>query len=150
MQLAYANGTNIGVMSSSVAAIVVSFLLLSACDSESSSAQQSSNVTDVEVEAAHQLLSGDSPPIVLDVRTPEEFSASHIAGARNINVLADDFAQGIGELDRSQPYLVHCAAGAAGGRSKQAVEQMRAMGFENVYHLEGGFNAWGAVGKPTE
>ncbi len=49
------------------AAMVVVLLVLSACDSEQSSAQQSSNVTDVEVEAAHQLLSGDEPPIVLDV-----------------------------------------------------------------------------------
>ena len=38
----------------------------------------------------------------------------------------------------------------AGGRSKAAVDKLRNMGYNNVYELEGGTNAWLAANKPLE
>ncbi len=105
---------------------------------------------DVGVETAQRLLSSATPPLVLDVRRSEEYEAGHLVGARNIDVERATFADQLGELDVSQPYLVHCAAGVPGGRSRRAVETMQDMGFRNIYHLEGGYNAWASAGNRTE
>src|SRR5262245_34037208 len=47
--------------------------------------------------------------VVLDVRTPSEFAAGHIAGATNVDFQAGDFAERLAKLDRERTYLVHCA-----------------------------------------
>jgi len=85
--------------------------------------------------------------VVLDVRTPKEFAAGHIAGAVNIDWNAADFASKAGALDKSKTYLVHCAVG---GRSAKASDKMTALQFTNVYNLEGGMKAWEKAGKPVE
>jgi rhodanese-related sulfurtransferase/type 1 glutamine amidotransferase len=84
---------------------------------------------------------------VLDVRTPKEFAAGHLKRAVNLDFNASDFAQRIGELDRTKPYAVHCQSGK---RSAAAVARMRELGFELLYDLEGGFAAWQKAGKAVE
>ena len=85
--------------------------------------------------------------VVLDVRTPKEFAAGHLAGAVNIDWNADDFGKKVAALDKSKTYLVHCAVG---GRSAKASDKMTAIQFTNVYNLEGGMKAWEKAGKPVE
>jgi phage shock protein E len=85
--------------------------------------------------------------VVLDVRTPKEFAAGHIAGATNIDWNAPDFPSKAAALDKSKTYLVHCAIG---GRSAKASDKMAALQFTNVYNLEGGMKAWEKAGKPVE
>jgi len=84
---------------------------------------------------------------VLDVRTADEFKAGHIPGAVNLDVLDAGFEKQVATLDKSKPYLVHCAAGR---RSANAAEQMKALGFKTVIDLTPGFNGWKAAGKPVE
>lgn len=81
---------------------------------------------------------------LIDVRTPEEFAAGHLPGARNINYYDDDFAAQMGKLDKSKPVLVYCAVG---GRSGSAAGDLKSWGFTKIYDLEGGFKAWKAKGK---
>ena len=85
--------------------------------------------------------------VVLDVRTPKEFTAGHIPGAVNIDWNASDFASKAAALDKSKTYLVHCAVG---GRSAKASDKMTALQFTDVYNLEGGMKAWENAGKPVE
>ena len=47
---------------------------------------------DIPADTAHDLMHADNPPAVIDVRTPEEFGARHIPGARNI--VLDDILAG--------------------------------------------------------
>jgi rhodanese-related sulfurtransferase len=49
-------------------------------------------------------------------------------------------------LDPSKRVILHCASG---GRSALAARTLQDMGYENVAHLDGGFNAWKEAGKPT-
>jgi rhodanese-related sulfurtransferase len=84
--------------------------------------------------------------IVLDVRTPREFAAGHIAGATNLNYLGGDFSDRLAQLDPSKTYLLHCAVG---GRSTNALPKMARLGFTNLIHLDGGFKAWQAAGNPV-
>ena len=77
---------------------------------------------------------------ILDVRTPREFAQGHVAGARNVDVLAPDFAQQIerlasrGTLRPDRPVYLYCRSGARSGR---ATRLLRARGYEEAYNLGG-------------
>ncbi|MDO1447378.1 rhodanese-like domain-containing protein [Rhodocytophaga aerolata] len=83
--------------------------------------------------------------IVLDVRTTEEFTESHLPDARNIDYKNEAFKDSIQTLDKSKPYYVYCKSGV---RSGKAAEIMREMGFTRVYNMEGGIDAWKKEGMP--
>ena len=86
--------------------------------------------------------SGDA---VLDVRTPAEYSAGHLEGADNVDVMAPDFAARVDALERSKTYYLYCRSG---NRSGQAARRMKEMGFDNVYNI-GGFEALAMEGIPV-
>lgn len=83
---------------------------------------------------------------VLDVRTPEEYAKGHLGDAENIDFHDPAFKDKVAKLDKSKPYLVHCAAG---GRSSKTCDILKALGFKNVYHLDGGLTAWQKAGGPV-
>lgn len=88
-----------------------------------------------------------SAPVILDVRTPEEFAAGHLQGA--VNVPHDQLAArlaGLG-LDPSAEVVVHCERGS---RAKTAEAVLREAGFTRVVDLEGHMKGWRAAGLPTE
>jgi rhodanese-related sulfurtransferase len=84
--------------------------------------------------------------VVVDVRTPAEYAAGHIAGARNIDVEASDFASRLSTLDGTAAYLVYCQSGR---RSAIAAGQMAAAGFGDIVDA-GGMAALVAAGAPVE
>jgi rhodanese-related sulfurtransferase len=43
--------------------------------------------------------------------------------------------------------ILHCATG---GRSALAIETLRLLGYTRAAHLDGGFSAWKAAGRPVE
>lgn len=91
-----------------------------------------------------------NPPeglVILDIRTPEEFAAGHIAGAINIDYYASDFEQRLGVLDLDVPYVMYCNSG---NRSSNTLPLMDSIGFSEVYELDGGIQAWLGAGLPTE
>ncbi len=101
----------------------------------------------VNVEQFEKLSQGTNV-VILDVRTPDEFAAGHMKGAKNIDFIEKDFTEKVAALDKNKTYLVHCASGR---RSAQAAEEMvKKLKFTNVYNLEGGINAWQKAGKPVE
>ena len=114
-------------------------LLLISC-----TAQTNTNLSADEFEKA---ISKDSVQL-LDVRTQGEYISGHIKNTLWANWNdKDEFARRIAFVDKNKPVYVYCLAG---GRSAAAAEKMRAMGFENVYELKGGINAWKAGDKKLE
>jgi rhodanese-related sulfurtransferase len=83
---------------------------------------------------------------IIDVRTPAEFAAGHVAGALNIDVEAGDFAEKIATLDKEAPYLLYCRSGR---RSAIAAEEMAKAGFTDIVD-GGGMADLVAAGAPTE
>ncbi len=81
---------------------------------------------------------------LIDLRTPEEFAQGHIEGAILVDATAPDFATRIATLPKDGYYFVYCRSG---NRSRTAVNEMRAIGFQNIVELEGGTNAWTKAGK---
>lgn len=104
------------------------------------------NVTHLNAEQAQKLIV-EKKVVVLDIRTPEEFAAGHIAGATNINFRAANFEKAIATLDKNQTYLLHCASG---NRSTQALPKFEKLEFKSLYHLDGGLRAWQKAKLPVE
>ncbi len=84
--------------------------------------------------------------VVIDVRTPAEYAAGHVAGALNIDVEAGDFASKISTLDKEASYLLYCRSGR---RSAIAADEMAKAGFTDVVD-GGGMADLVAAGAPTE
>ncbi len=101
-------------------------------------------VVEVTLDEAEKLAADTNNVVVLDVRTRKEFAAGHLAGAKNLDFYAPDFEQQLSKLDKSTPFLVHCATG---GRSAEARDKMKALGFKTIYHMDGGYKAWSKAGK---
>ncbi|XCB29205.1 rhodanese-like domain-containing protein [Arcanobacterium hippocoleae] len=78
--------------------------------------------------------SANTAPILLDVRTPAEFSDGHLAGAINIDFFDPNFGEIINSLPRNQSYILYCRSG---GRAQSALETMRTLGFENITNAGG-------------
>ena len=95
-------------------------------------------------EFAEKIKQLPSAPL-LDVRTPEEFSKGHLAGALNYDWNGNAFEKQIASLDKQKPVFVYCLSG---GRSGEAAKDMRSKGFKEVYELQGGIMKWRAANLP--
>ncbi len=104
-------------------------------------------IRDIEAAEAARLIAKDDAVVILDIRTPGEFSQGHIKGAMNIDYMADDFATKLAALDKDDTYIMHCQSG---GRSGKSLSQFRELGFATVLHMEAGFAGWQKAGHPIE
>jgi rhodanese-related sulfurtransferase len=100
-----------------------------------------------QTELVARLDAGQAPPLVLDVRTPEEFAAGHVPGARNIPI--DELDERIGEIaaHRDQEVVVYCETGRRAGKASDA---LGTAGFTQVRQLDGDMRAWREAGLPVE
>jgi monothiol glutaredoxin len=73
---------------------------------------------------------------LFDVRTSAERERATIAGARHFDAEAQRYLE---SLDKNAKVVFHCHHG---GRSRAAAERAVALGFRDVYNLEGGIDAW--------
>lgn len=88
-------------------------------------------------EFAH-IIKSDSV-ILVDVRTADEYNAGHIEGARNIDVLKDDFNNiATTSLPKDKEIAVYCRSGK---RSMKAANILAKDGFK-VINLKGGWLEW--------
>jgi len=103
-------------------------------------------------QVAAELDSGDA--LLVDVREPAELEQSgKIAGSVHApRGMLEFFADPASpyhrpEFKRGRRIILHCAGG---GRSALGADVLQQMGYGNVAHLDGGFNAWKAAGQPVE
>lgn len=86
-----------------------------------------------------------TPAMVIDVRTPAEFSKGHLPNAKNFDWNGKSFDQQIAMLSKEKPVFVYCLSGA---RSTSAANKMISEGFKEVYQLEGGILKWRGANLP--
>ena len=84
-------------------------------------------------------------PVVIDVRTSEEYESGHVPGA--VNIPFDEIAERIGEVEAPHGVALYCMVGP---RARKGESALLAIGYEAVFHLEGGLAAWTAEGLPIE
>lgn len=105
-----------------------------------------SGVREVGTLEATQLINHRNA-VLVDVREDKEFVAGHIPNARHIPLSA--LPNRLKELEavKSHPIIMNCRSGA---RSASACGILRKNGFEEVFNLRGGINAWQQAGLPVE
>jgi rhodanese-related sulfurtransferase len=81
---------------------------------------------------------------LVDVRTPPEYDASRIEGARHITL--DELEASTNQLDKGHPVVFYCRTGE---RSAMAADAFRASGWD-AYSIGGGLVAWAEHGLPLE
>jgi rhodanese-related sulfurtransferase len=121
-------------------AVLGAALLLGACGDTEESAGTAEPAAGLEsAEAAR-----DMDVVLIDVRTPEEFEAGHVAEAQLLDIQSPDFAAGVAALDPDQTYLIYCRSG---NRSAVATQQMEDAGLTVLDG--GGLDDMAAAGWPT-
>jgi rhodanese-related sulfurtransferase len=93
---------------------------------------------------AAQIAEG-AAPVILDVRSEQEFASGHVPGA--LNVPHDEVADRLPELglDPADEIVVYCESGRRAGNSEA---ELRRAGFTTVRHLEGDMRGWRASDLP--
>ena len=113
--------------------------IIAACNNSGSGQQ----LQQVDAKTFSEKIHEQNNPVILDVRTPQEFEGGYIAGAINIDYNSNEFSQKVNKLDKDESVFVYCLSG---GRSSSAANEMRRNGFKNVVELKGGILKWNAAG----
>jgi rhodanese-related sulfurtransferase len=96
-------------------------------------------------ELATRLEREGKPPLLLDVRAPEEFAVSHLAGARSADTLGKALSV-LGDAPKDGEIVVYCSVGY---RSSALAEELSRKGYTGVRNLEGSIFAWANSGRPV-
>lgn len=89
-------------------------------------------------------LESPNPPLILDVRSQQEWKEGHIPNGRNIPL--SQLKERIDEIPKDRRIAVHCAGGY---RSSIAVSLLDQNAITNVIELAGGITAWEAANLPV-
>lgn len=92
---------------------------------------------EVTVREAADALASPLPPLLIDVREPDEHALCRISGARLIPM--GQIPERLAELPQGVPILIHCHHG---GRSLRVTQFLRAKGYKAVSNVKGGIDAW--------
>ena len=84
--------------------------------------------------------------VILDVRTPGEYSGYHLMDAINRSTGDSNFDAQMAALPKHKLFLMHCQSGS---RSAGAFAKMKNLGYAEVYEMIGGLNAWNSAKLPT-
>lgn len=96
----------------------------------------------------HRRRQGGTPCDLLDVRTPPEHAAAHVAGTQLVPLDSLDPAAFLAQHPgASGPLYVICQSGA---RAARAIDKFRAIGCDRCVLVEGGTQGWIDAGLPVE
>ena len=100
------------------------------------------------VELNQKMRDDELPPMVIDVRSHEDYRESHIPGAANIP--GDEIIQSLKSIDQKRPIVTYCDMRHPGSsRSERAARKLREAGLQ-ARALEGGIPAWEDAGYPVD
>ncbi|MGA8302335.1 MAG: molybdopterin-synthase adenylyltransferase MoeB [Thermoplasmata archaeon] len=103
-----------------------------------------STLPEISPEALRDELAGPDPPMLVDVREPNEWEIVHLPEAHLIP--RAQLPDRLNELTSARRLVVYCRTG---GRSSQATRLLLDLGFSNVRNLTGGITAWAQKVDPS-
>jgi sulfur-carrier protein adenylyltransferase/sulfurtransferase len=103
-----------------------------------------STLPEISPEALRDELAGPDPPMLVDVREPNEWEIVHLKDAHLIP--RAQLPDRLNELTSARRLVVYCRTG---GRSSQATRLLLDLGFSNVRNLTGGITAWAQKVDPS-
>ena len=128
----------------SMGALAFLALLVAACGAASSTtgdlAKNADGYTDIDVEQLEALMAEEAVTLV-NVHIPYEGELP----ATDLFLPFDQIVEYQDQLpDKDAPIVLYCRSGSM---STTAAEDLVALGYTNLYELDGGFNAWQASGN---
>jgi rhodanese-related sulfurtransferase len=96
-------------------------------------------ITFIQSTSVDSLRKKNPQVVVLDVRTPGEFSQGHIPGAINMDVNNPDTDRQYNMLDKQKTYVVVCRTK---NRSGVVSNKLVSNGFTNVFQVVDGMVGW--------
>lgn len=126
--------------------LILLFITVTDCSSQQSGSVNDSAIVQLTSQSASELVD-DITVTILDVRTIEEYKASHIKGAIVIPLQA--LEKRVSEIEhlKDKKVLVYCRTG---NRSKKALSILQQNGFGRLLHLEKGIKLWVEEGFKVE
>ncbi|MHA2224837.1 MAG: rhodanese-like domain-containing protein [Candidatus Hodarchaeales archaeon] len=104
--------------------------------------------SEITPEDLFESFNSDKPPLILDIRSTEEFNGAdgHIPNARSIPIM--DLKSNFEDLQtyKDKEIITICPGG---GLSMIAVDILEEAGFTGVKSLHGGLDMWKEKGYPT-
>ncbi len=103
-------------------------------------------IPEMTIQEVHDYLKKGETPVLLDVRGLDEWERGHLEGAIHVprGRLESDVEAKV--PDKSREVVVYCAGGV---RSLLAGESLKALGYERVISMDGGFEDWADAGLPA-
>jgi rhodanese-related sulfurtransferase len=123
-------------------AVVVGVFVAASASTEEPAHPEAPSITPAELHAQRE---SGTAPLVIDVRTPEEYASGHIPGA--VNIPFDEVAQRIEELQAPNGVALYCMVGP---RARKGESDLLEAGHTAVFHLDGGLAAWQQAGFTVE
>ena len=91
----------------------------------------------IDVEELHERLERGDRFVVLDVREPGEWRLCRIEGS--LHMPLSRLARRVEEIPKERDVVIVCHHGV---RSRLVAERLRALGYDRVFDLRGGIDAW--------
>ncbi|KKD00144.1 MULTISPECIES: thiosulfate sulfurtransferase GlpE [Photobacterium] len=92
----------------------------------------------ISVEQAYALLQeSDTKAVLVDIRDPQSHALAHPESA--FHLTNDSMVSFMEDVDFEQPVIVMCYHGIS---SQGAAQYLINQGYETVYSMDGGFEAW--------
>lgn len=107
--------------------------------------KQSLPYGDINTEQARNLITREPDLVIVDVTTPMEYETGHIEGSVNLCVTCD-MEELLNNLDPNHEILLYCRTGR---RSASALRFLNENGYQKVYNMVGGIEAWRSAGYPV-
>ncbi len=99
----------------------------------------------IKADALNEALASGKAPVIIDVRSPEEWSKDgYIEGA--INLPLPTLMANLDQIPTDQPIVIYCASGHRGA---VALTALKMLGYMDVKNLGGGLGAWKAAQFPV-
>lgn len=103
-------------------------------------------IQEITPQALKAKLDQKEPLLLIDVREDNEWPSGHIPGAMHLSkgIIERDIEKTIPDLNTA--IVVYCSGGY---RCALVADNLKNMGYTQVYSLDGGMTAWTNAGYPT-
>lgn len=130
--------------------LIIGVVLVGGCTGNETQTVAETQIIEVVTpqEAFNMIESNRNNPdfVIIDIRTPEEFTEGYIEGAINIDYYSATFEDELDSIDKNKMYLIYCQWG---NRSGATLATMEGLKFMEVYDIKSGIEAWLAEGLPV-
>lgn len=125
-----------------VAAFIIALIALIVLEARSKGLSGKQSLTPHQ---ATRLINSEKA-VVIDIRDADTYQKGHITNA--INIPATELDKNLKRLEKykQQPLIIVCGTGQKSG---YFMNKLRKQGYENVYIMTGGMNAWKNASMPV-